>query len=58
MIFSIWKTLMGSAIVALPWAFQQSGIVLGSVIAFISFYTSYHTTLLVLNSTKDDESFS
>ena len=49
---------MGSAIVALPWAFQQSGIVLGSVIAFISFYTSYHTTLLVLNSTKDDESFS
>ena len=57
MIFTIWKALMGSAIVALPWAFQQSGIVLGCVISFTSFITSYHTTMLVINSTKNDENF-
>ena len=28
-IFSCWKTMIGTAVVSLPWAFQQSGIILG-----------------------------
>ena len=57
-VFSIWKAMVGSAIVSLPWAFQQSGLVLGSLIAFTSFVISYYTCMLVINSAKDDENFS
>ena len=57
MVFSIWKAMIGSAIVALPWAFQQSGVCVGAIITFTSFVISYHTCTLVINSSKKDENF-
>ena len=57
-IFSVWKALVGSAIVSLPWAFQQSGLVLGFTIAFTSFSISYYTSSLIIHSARYDESFS
>ena len=57
-IFSVWKALVGSAIVSLPWAFQQSGLVLGFTIAFTSFSISYYTSSLVVHSAKNDENYS
>ena len=44
-IFSIWNTMVGSSLVALPWAFANSGIILGILISLticlISLYTTY-----------------
>jgi len=56
-IFSIWKAMIGSAIVSLPWAFQQSGICLGSIITFTSFLVSYYTCRLLVQSTRNGEEF-
>jgi sodium-coupled neutral amino acid transporter 9 len=39
-IFSIWNTMIGSGVMALPWAFHHAGIVLGSIICFVSFLFS------------------
>lgn len=44
-IFSIWNTMMGSSLMALPWGYSQAGliggIVLSLAVAFIAWYTCY-----------------
>ena len=50
--------MIGSAIVSLPWAFQQSGLALGSLITFISFAISYYTCALIVRTSKKEENFS
>lgn len=57
-VFSCWKTMMGSAVVSMPWAFQQSGMGLGMIISFISFVISYYTCYLIVEMTGDDPDFS
>ncbi|PIC34182.1 hypothetical protein B9Z55_013913 [Caenorhabditis nigoni] len=51
-IFSIWNTMMGTSLLAMPWALQQAGLVLGIFImlamAGICFYTAY----IVIESPK------
>lgn len=43
--FSIWNTMLGTALLSMPWALQQAGFVLGLLIlivmAAIAFYTAY-----------------
>lgn len=56
-IFSCWKTMMGSAVVSMPWAFQQSGMGLGMIISFVSFVISYYTCYLIVEMTGDDPDF-
>lgn len=57
-IFSCWNTCIGSAIVALPWAFQQSGMVLGLLISFTSFVVSFYTCKLIIDTAEHDPDFS
>lgn len=57
-IFSCWKTMMGSAVVSMPWAIQQSGIGLGLIICFTSFLISFYTCKLIVDMTGDDPDFS
>ena len=57
MVFSLWKAMIGSAIVTLPWAFQQSGVCIGSLITFTSFVVSYYTCTLVVKTSKKEENF-
>ena len=57
-IFSVWKTMIGSAVVSLPWAFQQAGLLLGSLVSFISFVISYYTCSLIIQCAKKDSDFS
>lgn len=44
-IFSIWNTMMGTSLLAMPWAIHQSGFGLGVFLmifmAFVAFYTAY-----------------
>ncbi|CAI5449379.1 unnamed protein product [Caenorhabditis angaria] len=51
-IFSIWNTMMGTSLLAMPWALQQAGLVGGIVImlalAGLCFYTAY----IVIESPK------
>ena len=54
-IFSVWKTMLGSAVVSIPWAFQQAGIVSGIATSFVTFIASYYTCSLIMRSVRDDE---
>lgn len=56
-IFSLWNLMVGTTIVTMPWAFQQSGMILGFIIALCSFIISYYTTTLVVSSAGNDPDF-
>jgi amino acid permease len=56
-IFSCWNTMVGSAMVSLPWAFMQSGIALGIIISFTSFLISFYTCALIIKTAKNDEDY-
>jgi amino acid permease len=49
--------MVGSGMVALPWAFYQSGIILGCVISFTSFAISYYTCSLIIKTAKNDTDY-
>ena len=57
-IFSVWKTMIGSAVVSLPWAFQQAGLFLGCFISLTSFIASYYTCYLIIHCARKDSDFS
>uniref|UniRef100_A0A1I7XDH0 Mannosyl-oligosaccharide glucosidase n=1 Tax=Heterorhabditis bacteriophora TaxID=37862 RepID=A0A1I7XDH0_HETBA len=50
--FSLWNTMMGTSLLAMPWALQQAGLIWGLILmmslAFLSVYTAY----LVVTSPK------
>ena len=56
-IFSCWNTMVGSALVFLPWAFQSSGILFGVLITFVSFLISYYTCSLIIITAKNDSDY-
>lgn len=43
--FSIWNTMMGTSLIAMPWGIMQSGLLFGTILmlmmASIAFYTAY-----------------
>ncbi len=57
-IFSCWKTMIGTAVAALPWTFQQSGIVLGVILSFTSFLISFYTCKLIIDMAGTDPDYS
>ena len=57
MVFSIWHTMIGTAVVSLPWAFQQSGIALGFCLCFSSYIVSFYTSKLIVDATGNDADF-
>lgn len=42
-IFSVWKMMVGTAVSCLPWAFQQSGLLLSLMISTLSFLLSWYS---------------
>ena len=56
-IFSCWNTMIGTVIVALPWAYQQAGIAMGCLITFTSFFVSFYTCYLIIDCTGQDADF-
>ena len=49
--------MVGSTMVALPWAYSQSGIVLGILISFVSFLVSFYTCALIIMTAKGDTDY-
>lgn len=49
--------MMGPAIVLFPWAFSQSGILLGTILCLFGFVICYRTCVLVYRSTGDDPEY-
>ena len=56
-IFACWNTMVGSAMVSLPWSFQSSGILLGLIVSFTSFVISFYTCSLIIKTTKKDTDY-
>lgn len=67
-IFSVWNSMVGTGLLTIPWAFGQSGFILGLskydlcpnlnlVITFIQFAVSYYTCYLVLKVAGDDDDY-
>ena len=57
-IFSVWKTMVGTAVMSLPWAFQESGFVLGLIITFVAFLISFYTCKIIVDASKHDLDYS
>ena len=53
-IFSVWNAMVGTGLVTIPWAYSQSGLVLGILITFTTFLVSFFTCFLVIKSAGDD----
>ena len=49
--------MIGSAVVSLPWAFQQSGLLLGVILSTTSFLVSFYTTKLVIETAGTDKEY-
>ena len=46
--------MAGTALVVIPWCYQQSGLVLGIFLTFVAFIFSFYTCWLVINSAGND----
>jgi amino acid permease len=54
-IFTVWNNLLGASLITIPWAFSNAGLIVGTLIVFLSFLISYYTTWLIIKLTRDDE---
>ncbi|XP_057300246.1 neutral amino acid transporter 9-like [Hydractinia symbiolongicarpus] len=54
-IFAIWNTMMGTSLLSLPWALQQSGFALGIILLFVMALICFYTCYLIIQSTKSIE---
>jgi amino acid permease len=49
--------MVGSGIVALPWAFGESGFILGLMISVVSVIVSYRTCILMIRVAGNDDEY-
>ena len=42
-IFSVWNAMVGTGLLTIPWAFSESGVMLGLFLTFVSFIISFMT---------------
>lgn len=52
-IFSIWNTMMGSTLMALPWGYAQAGLVGGVVMTLVVGFIAWYTCWLILKLTHN-----
>lgn len=50
--------MVGSSLLALPWAFSESGIIAGVAICLVTFLVGFYTCRLMLASSIHDDDFS
>lgn len=56
-IFSVWNTMMGSALLSLPWGFSISGIAGGLIVVAAMGLTCWYTAMLVMRNGKGSSDF-
>lgn len=57
-IFSVWNTMMGSSLLAIPWVFTKSGLITGIIVLFVMALVTWYTMFMVVkvgkaNNTSD-----
>ena len=57
-IFNTWNGMIGCGTVTLPWAFQQSGILLGIILTAIACIISFITNYIMIRVAEKDANFS
>jgi sodium-coupled neutral amino acid transporter 9 len=57
-IFSCWNGMVGSGLVTVPWAFNESGIVLGVLLTILAFVISFTTQYYVMKCAGADMDYS
>ena len=57
-VFNTWNAMIGCGTVTIPWAYQQSGILLGIVLTAIACLLSFTTNYLILRVAGKDANFS
>ena len=50
--------MIGTAVATLPWSFQQSGVILGIILSFISYLVSFYTCKLIIDMAGNDSDYS
>ena len=50
--------MVGTCVATLPWAFQQSGLLLGLILCFTSFLISFYTCKLIIDMAGNDPDYS
>lgn len=50
--------MIGTAVLSLPLAFQESGLMLGLIIALVSYLISFYTCKLIVEDIGDDKDYS
>ena len=53
-VFSCWNGMVGSGLVTIPWAYSQSGIVLGLMLTVLAFVISFSTQYYVMKAAGND----
>jgi len=56
-IFGVWNGLVGSGLVILPWAYSETGLILGVVVTLIAFIISFITQYFVMICAGNDRDF-
>ena len=49
--------MVGSSLLALPWAFSECGIIVGIIICFITFLIGIYTCFIIISAGKYDLDF-
>ena len=50
--------MVGTCVVSLPFSFQQSGILLGIILSFVTFLVSFYTCKLIIDMAGSDPDYS
>lgn len=56
-IFSVWNAMVGTGMLTIPWAYSNSGFILGLIITLICFLISFYTCYLVLKAAGNDTDY-
>lgn len=58
MVFNTWNAMIGCGTVTIPWAYQQSGVLLGVFITALACAFALLTNLLILRTAGKDTNYS
>ena len=53
-IFSTWNSIVGMGLVVIPWAYTESGLLLGLALTGLCFTISFSTQYMVMKTAKKD----
>ena len=53
-IFSCWNAMVGTGLVTIPWAYSESGIVLGTILTIVAFVIAFTTQYYIMVTAGSD----